>query len=281
MTARTSGLDELKGLWPAWAPWIAGIEATLKEAASDNWEHAVPAAEPGSLEGAPALSGAAVRVNGPTLHRWTDLLFGAVSGEGGTRMARAVEVMRRETDPVTIFSASLSGDPTEVERAVPAGAADHAAVRALADLLAVPFLHACRRRWAGSLPSWKNGYCSVCGAWPAFAEEWGDERRREFRCWKCGGGWWARPLCCPYCGNADHETLVVLVPHEDGSGGLVDACRRCHGYVKRLQTLESFAPGAVVLGDLASVDFDVAAITHGYHRPAGSGARLDVTATAD
>ena len=54
-----------------------------------------------------------------------------------------------------------------------------------------------------------EGYCPVCGAWPAFAEMRGIERSRYLRCGRCGGGWQAQCLSCSYCGMTDHEELIV------------------------------------------------------------------------
>ena len=76
----------------------------------------------------------------------------------------------------------------------------------------------------------------------------------------------------------DHEGLVSLVP-ETGASRVIEACKRCLGYVKAFTTLEGSAPEKVILDDLASVDLDVAAVEQGYKRPQGPGYILDVTIT--
>ena len=60
---------------------------------------------------------------------------------------------------------------------------------------------------------------------------------------------------------------------------VIDACRRCLGYVKTLTTLQGSPPAKILLDDLATVDLDVAAFERGYGRPEGAGYHLDVTVT--
>src|SRR5207253_205435 len=97
-------------------------------------------------------------------------------------------------------------------------------VRSRRALVAVPFLLACNRRWASAKSvSWMEGYCPVCGAWPAFAEVRGIERSRYFRCGRCSGEWQAHCLFCPYCGMTDHNELASLVPEKGGATSVIEA----------------------------------------------------------
>jgi formate dehydrogenase maturation protein FdhE len=82
---------------------------------------------------------------------------------------------------------------------------------------------------------------------------------------------------CPYCSLNDHNQLVALVPEKNESHGVVDACKRCLGYVKTFTTLQGCAATGVMLEDLATVALDVAVIEQGYTRRADAGYRLDVT----
>jgi FdhE protein len=123
-----------------------------------------------------------------------------------------------------------------------------------------------------------EGYCPVCGAWPALAEVRGIERSRYLRCGRCGGQWQAHLLFCPYCGTTDHREQISLVP-ENSSKSAIDACKRCLGYVKTFTTLQGSPPAKVILDDLASVELDVAAAAQGYKRPEGAGYSLNVTVT--
>ena len=129
-----------------------------------------------------------------------------------------------------------------------------------------------------SLPQgWVEGYCPVCGGWPAVAEVRGIERSRYFRCGRCAGEWQVNCLVCAYCGMTDHEQLLSLVPEQGGNTRVIDACKRCLGYVKTFTTLQATPAARVMLDDLASVDLDIAAVEHGYKRPQGAGYRFDVT----
>jgi FdhE protein len=75
----------------------------------------------------------------------------------------------------------------------------------------------------------------------------------------------------------DHEQLVSLVPEQGGTTRVIEACKRCLGYVKTRTTLQASPAARVILDDLASVDLDVAALEHGYRRPQGLGYSLDLT----
>ena len=60
---------------------------------------------------------------------------------------------------------------------------------------------------------------------------------------------------------------------------MIDACKRCLGYVKTFTGFRDARPAKVMLEDLASVDLDVAALEQGYTRPAGADYPLDVMVT--
>jgi FdhE protein len=112
---------------------------------------------------------------------------------------------------------------------------------------------------------WDRGYCAVCGAWPAFAELVGAEKRRVLRCGRCGTWWSWLVLLCPYCGNDDHRTLGTL--RSEDSRDRVDVCERCHGYVKSIATFNSVPTPRIAAEDAATVHLDVGAREAGYTRP--------------
>jgi hypothetical protein len=49
-------------------------------------------------------------------------------------------------------------------------------------------------------------------------------------------------LVLSYCGMTDHNELVSLVPEKSGSNSVIDACKRCLGYVKTFTTLQGSPP---------------------------------------
>lgn len=75
----------------------------------------------------------------------------------------------------------------------------------------------------------------------------------------------------------DHENLVSLVPEKGGTTRVIEACKRCLGYVKCFTVLQGSPPAKVMIDDLASVDLDLAALQEGYKRPEGCGYALHVT----
>jgi FdhE protein len=193
-------------------------------------------------------------------------------------LQRTLKDCPTEVDVVALLAASMRHDNACMVNAARAVGVDEDAFQSVAALLAVPLLQACERRWAPAVgANWVEGYCPVCGSWPAFAEVCGIERNRCFRCGRCGGSWHARQLVCAYCGTVDHNELTTLVPERAGSHAAVEACTRCNGYVKTFTRLQACTPGMVMLDDLASVDLDVAALELGYSRPTGPGRAFDVT----
>ena len=74
-----------------------------------------------------------------------------------------------------------------------------------------------------------------------------------------------------------NEELVTLAPENGQANAVVEACRRCRGYVKSLTRLQAGPPAGVHLDDLATVDLDIAALDEKYERPGGTGYPLTVT----
>ena len=272
-----AAVDTLKRDRPEWTPWLAVVEYALREAASDRWDRAVP--ERPEAEGSdPLLSGASIVVDEAAVRRLLERLIKVSSREGTPKMATLQRAVRREVDVAGLFAASICQDEDRIAEAAATSIADPEALQAVVALVALPFLYACTRRWGASVPqTWARGYCPVCGSWPAFAELRGIERSRYLRCGRCGGEWHAHMLRCAYCANTNHDDLASLVPETIGSSGSIDACRRCHGYVKAFTRLQGCPPAAVMLEDLASVDLDLAALAQGYTRRAGAGTPIDLT----
>jgi FdhE protein len=290
MTTTGTALDGLKRERPEWGPWLAVVEEVLREAEASGWDAAVPAdvspgvdahgAKAASQPTIPLLAGATLNVQAAAVRRLLKRLIGIASRGGTATMATLESALDADLDALMLFEASLCQDRDRITAMAAHCKANADAFQGLIALVSVPVLHACARGRASSIPeSWVQGYCPVCGAWPAFAEVRGIERRRYFRCGRCGGAWHARPLQCPYCAMGDHDALVSLVPEKAGAQGLIDACTRCLGYVKVFTVLQGCPPGAVMLEDLATVALDIAAMEQGYSRPAGAGYPLQATAT--
>jgi FdhE protein len=278
MMAPDTALNGLKRQRPEWEPWLAVVQEILRETGTPEWDAAVPARANSEQSTIPLLAGATLALQASSVRRVLKRLIRIASLSETPKMATLESALHADLDVLTLFKASLCQDSDRVNAVAVVRGADAEALQAVIALLPLPFLHACSRRWASSISeSWVEGYCPVCGAWPAFAEVRGIERSRFFRCGRCGGAWHARCLHCPYCALSDHDALVSLVPEKGGSYGVIDACKRCLGYVKTFTRLQGCPPDTVMLDDLASVDLDVAAVALGYARPPGAGYALDVT----
>jgi FdhE protein len=277
MTAIDTGLQSLKRQHPEWEPWLAVVQAILRASADPKWD-AVSLLTEAQRSKVPLLAEAKLELDKSLVLPFSEHLIRVACQSGTTQMATLKTALDANLDVFTLFRASLNQDGDRIKEVAVALGADPEAFQAVAVLVAMPFLHACNRRWARSIAaSWMEGYCPVCGAWPAFAEVRGIERSRHLRCGRCGGQWQARGLVCLYCGMTDHKELVSLVPENSGSNSVIEACTRCRGYVKTLTTLQGSPPDKVILDDLASVELDVAAVEQGYKRPQGAGYFLNVT----
>jgi FdhE protein len=205
----------------------------------------------------------------------------SIAARGPTPPLRSLEnAASAPLDVLRLFRASLEGISLhDTPSAVPAGV-DADAFDAVLRLLCVPCLMTVMRRSTVD-EHWSDAYCPICGAWPAFVEVRGIERRRLSRCQRCGSQWHARHLRCTFCSNTNHEELAALVPSDSTGRGTVEACLLCRGYIKTLTTLQGCRADAVIVEDFASVDLDIAAVQQGYTRPVGLGSSLALHIHAD
>jgi FdhE protein len=278
MTELDTGLQDLERQHPEWAPWLAVVQAIIVEAADPKWDTTVPPCA-GTQQGkVPLLAEAAIEMPTNRVAPMWAQLIGIACRSGTSKMATLAPVAHAEVDILKLFKASLHQDNDQMKAIAASLGVDPEAFQAVAAIVPVPFLQACNRCCAHSItPGWTEGYCPVCGAWPALAEVRGIERSHFFRCGRCGGGWQTHCLFCPYCGMTDHQELVSLVPDQSASNAVIDACKRCLGYVKTFTKLQGSPPAKIMLDDLASVELDVAAAEQGYKRPQGAGYFLNVT----
>ena len=277
MTLARDRRADLRSRRPEWTPWLDIIEEIARESGSGAWDAAVPASTTIAGPPAPLLAGKNVVLELAQVRGLLRRLI-TIAASGTSSLATLRPLLDGGCDAAALFEASLRQDADLITRAAAERGADAAALDAVVNLIALPFLQACNRKWGGDASlGWQEGYCPVCGARAAFAELRGIERTRVFRCARCGGGWHARPLHCPYCGLDDHNALVSLVPGNDDMNAVIEACRSCLGYVKTFTRLQGCAPDMVMFDDLASVHLDVAAIEQGYSRPHGPGYRLDAS----
>jgi FdhE protein len=203
-------------------------------------------------------------------------------------MQRAGNVMGLSTSPLTtvntrsldalaLLEAAICQDEIRLAHLSQIEAVNAGLLAAVMQLAALPLLQACGRHLDRHVPAtWAEGYCPVCGAWPTLAEVQGLERAQRWRCGRCGSGWGLAILRCPYCGEANHQRLGSLRAEDNEATCTVDTCATCKGYVKTRTTLQAVPTYAVILEDLATVDWDLVALERGYTRPNQPGYSLRV-----
>ena len=249
--------------------WLALVEEALSESAEvDRWRVEVPALAPRTEAGAPLLHGAEIAVDAQRVRRFVRRLVRVAGLNGGTP---------ESLNPIGMLAAAVCQDDARIDPL----AEDSVALRVVAQVAALPLLVAAAQTITADVPTaWPEGYCPVCGAWPALAEFRGIERKRWLRCGRCGSAWEIAWLRCAFCGETNHEHLGYLAPEEAETSRKVEVCDTCKGYLKAEPTVRALPWWGVVLDDAATVALDVAALDRGYHRPERPGFALDVRIVA-
>jgi FdhE protein len=253
---------------PELQPWVALCEEGRRALGDPPWGSVTRGPAP-LADGAPLLADAVLAVDVGRAAPWLRDLFARAAAAGGPGATLRPERLSDE-QAVALLGAAVAEDDARIEALARDLGAEPGALGAVAGVGAMPLLHAARRAVEGEIPAaWTHGYCPVCGAWPTLAEARGVERSRHFRCARCGSGWFAGWLRCPYCGNGDHLRAAALVSED--ARHRVETCEVCRGYVKTLTVLLPTEPTDIALADLDSLGLDLAAVAHGYHRPPGPG----------
>ena len=264
----TTGLTvaSLAAEHPEWQPWLA-IFGVARAAVDDPaWKSAVPATAAGDL---PLIDRATLTIDAPLASRFL-----------GELLERAGLPRVNETAVPAIFEAAMAEDSDRLRTLAVDAGADAERFATAAALAVTPLLQRCREAWQDRVPApYMDAACPICGAWATLAEARGLERRLRLRCGRCGAEWAAQVLRCAFCGTIAHEQLGTLVGETAGDTRKVDTCAACRGYMKTIATLTPSPPADVRLYDLATVDLDVAALSHGYARPPRLAPPLSVRVT--
>jgi FdhE protein len=280
MSAHTK-IDHLSAVRPEWAPWLSLVRGVVAEISlpAGPVKLVRQEAPPGN---APLLARMALQPDPRAVAQWLARLMHTASVQGLDALAGQKGLPRAVStdEAMALFLSAVNGEESPMPQR-PVGASAEG-WQSLLQLLPMPYLHACARQWIPDADGpWSQGYCPVCAAWPAFAEVRGIARTRHLRCGRCGAGWPKPPLTCTYCGEADHDALSTLVVEDPMPRFTVETCRSCSGYLKSCTTLQPTPPEEIIVTDLASVEFDIAAVERGHFRPPGLGVSLCATLAVD
>jgi len=254
---------------PEWRPLLALIEETLRETARPDWARCVPALTSPRRDAQPMLDGALIKVPPRLIERWIRRILAHAADIGTVAQGLASAIAEERVSPRLLFETAMSQDVDRLDQLARMQRYDHGVLQALAPLIAMPMLQACRTAWADRVPpDWPHGYCPICGRRPGLAEVRGLEGARYLRCAACGSAWRIEWLRCPFCGERDHDKLGSLISTESFERHTIDLCDGCRRYVKTVTTLTPIRPEEVLLHDLATIVLDVAALEREYRRPA-------------
>jgi len=168
-------------------------------------------------------------------------------------------------DLASLYAACLSRERDVVDRAAAALAVP---APLLAFVIEIP-LKTALERISSSFPperfdGWAEGYCPVCGSRAGMGELSGDEGKRFLSCSACFFRWPYPRIRCPYCGNADPETLTYFTAGDGPTR--VGVCRKCSRYLKTRDARLGNADVPMEAEDLATLHLDLLAGKEGFER---------------
>ena len=79
--------------------------------------------------------------------------------------------------------------------------------------------------------------------------------------------WELTTYACIYCEESG-ETFVTAAPDEERKDRRIEVCSGCGGYLKTIDLPELSPFPLLSISDIETMDLDVAAMEHGYQRPA-------------
>jgi FdhE protein len=226
--------------------------------------------------GVPALAGEPiplpVPVLTPALFELCDALANGGAGEAATHIRDSMTSGKLEA--ASLLTASLQRDQAALRTGAIHRGLSPDLMWLVAELAVSPFAHALQQMLFGNgaaadlrvaLDAWNRGYCPACGSWPAVGEVAGGHR--TLRCSFCSCAWELSTYACIYC-DASGEGFVTAAPDAERKDRRIEVCASCGGYLKTID-LPSLSPFPLLsISDIETTDLDVAAMEHGYARPA-------------
>jgi hypothetical protein len=206
--------------------------------------------------GVPVFSGEPiplpVPVLAPALVRLCDALAEGGAGEAATHIREAIS--GGSIEPGSLLTASLARDQAVIRHGATHRGLAPDLVWLVAELAVSPFVHTLQQLLFGNvrdaklraaLDGWNRGYC------PAF----------------CSSAWELTAYACIYC-ETGGEGFVTAAPDVERKDRRIEVCDACSGYLKTID-LPTLSPFPLLsISDIGSTDLDLAAMEHGYGRPA-------------
>jgi FdhE protein len=213
-----------------------------------------------------------VPVLAPALVRLCDALADGGAGQAATHIREAIA--GGSIEPGSLLTASLARDQAAIRQGATHRGLAPDLVWLVAELAVSPFIHTLQQLLFGSardeklraaLDGWCRGYCPACGSWPALAEVVSGQR--TLRCSFCSSAWALTGYACIYC-ETSGDGFVTAAPNGERKDRRIEVCGTCRGYLKTID-LPTLSPFPLLsISDIESTDLDLAAMEHGYGRPA-------------
>jgi FdhE protein len=208
----------------------------------------------------------------PALLQLCDALADGGAGETATHIRDAIA--GGAIEPGSLLAASLARNQPAIRTGATHRGLAPDLVWLVAELAVSPFVHLLQRMLLAdakddalraALDAWSRGYCPACGSWPALAEVAGGHR--TLRCSFCSSGWELPTYACIYCDESG-ETFVTAAPDEERKDRRIEVCGACGGYLKTMDVTALSPFPLLSISDIETTDLDLAAMEHGYQRPA-------------
>ncbi|PYQ79315.1 MAG: hypothetical protein DMG01_09040 [Acidobacteria bacterium] len=208
----------------------------------------------------------------PVLQQYCEALAVGGAGDAAARIGDAIR--SGQIEPGSLLAASLARNQTAIRTGASHRGLAPDLVWLVAELAVSPFVHLLQRmlfshptddRLLSALEAWNHGYCPACGSWPAVAEV--VSGHRTLRCSFCSCGWELAAYACIYCGESG-EKFVTAAPDDERKDRRVEVCSSCGGYLKTVDLPELSPFPLLSISDIETTDLDLAAMEHGYQRPA-------------
>jgi len=226
--------------------------------------------------GVPALAGEPIPLPLPALTPALLQLCEALASGGAGEAAQHIKdaIAGGTIDAGSLLAGSLHRDQSAIRTGAVHRGLSPDLLWLVAELAVSPFVHALQQLLLGAaaapelrsaLDEWTHGYCPACGSWPAVAEVVAGHR--TLRCSFCASAWELNTYACIYCGESG-EKFVTAAPDEDRKDRRVEVCSACGGYLKTIDLAELSPFPLLSISDIETTDLDIAAMEHGYARPA-------------